>query len=312
MQKWAGYLLDRLLAKRDINIPEERSRVGMLEGWVSISGNLLLAVAKTVYGLLTGSISLLADAAHTASDISSSLVILIGFKISARKPDREHPYGHGRIEYLAGLVIAIFLIAAGLSFAYTALIRLLSGAVIHPSWPAVAVTAFSIFYKNFMYHFSQLLGKRISSVAVQGSAWHHRSDALSSVAVLAALAGGYFGLAALDAVIGFLVAGLVVFTGASIARNSVSRILGTAPSQALQEGVIDCARQIEGVIDAHDLELHDYGFLKSVTLHIEVDGSLNLADAHEIAYRVEQLISVSFNCSTVVHLDPCQAGKAAG
>jgi cation diffusion facilitator family transporter len=312
MKQLAGCLVNKLLAKRNTDIPAERARAGALEGWISLFGNLILALAKFLFGLLTGSIALLADAAHTASDISSSLVILFSFKISASKPDREHPFGHGRIEYLAGLAIAVLLILAGISFAYTAFLRFMEGAAVHPSLPALSVIVFSILFKNLMYHFSLQLGKRIDSDAVRGSAWHHLSDSLSSVAVLVALAGSYIGLEVLDAVFGFAVAVLVVYTGVKIGRKSVNRILGAAPCKAVQKEMINCALAVEGVISAHDLEIHDYGFQKSVTLHIEVDGELNLVDAHTIAYRVERVISGSFNCSTVVHLDPCIAGDTAG
>lgn len=312
MKRLAGFILNRLIAGRDINVAEERARLGLIEGWTGMLGNLLLSLAKLSLGLLIGSVSLMADAAHTASDISSDVVILVSFKLSGKKPDRLHPFGHGRVEYLAGLAIAVLLIAAGLSFVFTAVDRIAAGTEIQRSIPALALTLFSIFFKQMMYYFSLQLGQKIDSEAILGNAWHHRSDALSSVAVLLALAGSYLGFHFLDAVFGLAVAGVVIYTGVGLAGKAVNRILGTGPNPEVKEAMLRCAREVEGVKDVHDLEVHDYGATKSATLHIEVEGSLSVAQAHEIADRVEQQVGRSFHCRTVVHLDPSPAKNESG
>lgn len=292
--------------------PEERSRIGALEGWFSITGNLLLAVMKGLAGLMTGSVALLADAVHTASDISSSLAVLIGFRLARKKPDREHPFGHGRVEYFTGLFIGIMLIGAGLAFVYSAFDRLKTGAYMEPGTFAVLVVLLSILLKEFMFHFSYQLGKLIDSDALIGDAWHHRSDALSSGAVLIALGGSYFALDWLDSVVAVAVSVFVIYAGLQIARNSCNRLLGTAPSREMKEGVINCALETKGVISAHDLEVHDYGHIKSVILHIEVEGTLSVIKAHGIATKVEDKISKKFSCSAVVHLDPVENKSSRG
>ncbi len=304
MKHLAEILTKKLTAEKDLRNPEERYRVGMIESWVSIIGNIVLSVLKAVFGLLTNSIALIADAVHSASDIFSSLVVLAGFSLARRKPDQEHPHGHGRVEYLAGLAIALMLLGAGLAFIYSSYTRLVQGIYATPSIAAIITVVVSILVKEFMYYFSDKLGKTISSDALAGDAWHHRTDSLSSVLVLIALTGGYLGLPTLDAYFGFAVSAFIIYAGVKLALQSCSSLLGKAPEAELQKDVTDCAMEVGGVIDAHDLEIHDYGSWKVITVHISVKGSISLDEAHTIAHRVENRISSCFHCDTVVHIDP--------
>lgn len=304
MRYLAKIMTHKITKGRDLLKPDERFRVGLIESWVSIAANVLLTILKIVFGLLTNSIALFADAAHSASDIFSSLIVLIGFSLARRKPDPEHPHGHGRSEYLAGLAIAIMLIGAGAAFAYSSYNRLVEGAFARTSVPAIIAIIFAILVKEFLYFFSDRLGKLIDSEALAGDAWHHRTDSLSSVLVLVALIGAYFGFPSLDAYLGFGVALFVIYAGIKIARDSCSRLIGAAPSEDMKKGVTECALNVDGVIQTHDLEIHDYGSRKVVTIHIEVNGSLSLDEAHRIADQVEDRISDCYHCSTVVHLDP--------
>ncbi len=297
-------LADRVVLNRNLLKPSERHRVAVVESWTSIVGNIFLALLKALFGLLTNSIALIADAVHSASDMLSSLVVLIGFALARRTPDREHPHGHGRTEYLAGLVIAFMLMGAGAAFIYSAYSRLTEGVFARPGIAAIIAMVMAILVKEFLYYFSARLGLLINSETLRGDAWHHRTDSMSSMLVLIALVGGYLGYPTLDAYLAFAVALFIIYAGYKIARQSCSRLLGTAPARELQEDVIACAGEVDGVLDAHDLEIHDYGSFKVVTLHIGVNGELSLDEAHGIAHRVEDHISACFFCDTVVHLDP--------
>jgi cation diffusion facilitator family transporter len=172
------------------------------------------------------------------------------------------------------------------------------------SIPAIAAVILAILVKEFMFYFSDRLSKLIDSEALAGDAWHHRSDSLSSVLVLIALIGSYMGMPALDAYFGFAVSAFIIYAGYKIASQSCSRLLGKAPDKELQEGVVSCASEVEGVIGTHDLEIHDYGSWKVVTMHIVVNGSMSLKEAHEIAHLVEDRVSTCYHCNTIVHLDP--------
>ncbi len=312
MKNYAGRLAEKITENLDLRNPSERSRVGMFGSWIGLAGNIFLTLLKLVFGLLTNSLALIADAAHSASDIFSSLVVLIGFHVAGKKADSEHPHGHGRTEYLVGLIIGLMLIGAGGAFIYSAYNRLAGDFFASPSLAAITAVIAAIIIKEFMYYFSARLGRLIDSDTLEGDAWHHRSDSLSSILVLVALIGGYFGLYALDAFFGIAIALFIAYTGIKILRNSCSRLLGAAPADELQEEVVDCAREIEGVIDAHRLEVHDYGSWKVITIHIEVNGNLNLDEAHEIAHKVEEHISSRCHCSTIVHLDPAEDSPAPG
>lgn len=304
MRPVASLLIKIFTSGRNLHEPGERYRVAMIQSWFSIAGNLFISLLKLVFGLLANSIAMLADAVHSVTDISSSLVVMIGFKMAARRPDHEHPYGHGRAEYLAGLAIAVLLITTGVGFAWGSYSRLVSNVIIRPNFITFIVIVTTILFKEIMYYLSADLGKLIKSEALTGDAWHHRSDTLSSILVLIALVGGVFEIYTLDAYLGFAIAAFIIFAGVKIARNSCSCLLGTAPQKELHNEIISCTSLVEGVIGAHDLQIHDYGSWKEVTLHIEVSNNLNLGQAHQIAHQVEDLISKNFFCNTVVHLDP--------
>ncbi len=304
MQKPAGLLLNRLTAGRDLSKPRERTRIAIIEGWLSIISNLLMFIIKFLTGLISGSLTLMADAIHTASDVSSSIILLIGFKVSSKGPDREHPFGHGRVEYLTTLAIAIILTGIGLSFAYASYSRLLAGTSMSPSIPAILVALISIIGKEFLHSFSWKAGQAIESEALLADAWHHRSDSLSSLLVVIAVGGAYLNLGLLDTVLGFVISGFLIYTGFDIARKSCHNLLGPAPAEKTKNEIMDSTLVIKGVLDAHDLTVHDYGIRKSVTIHIEVDGELSLNEAHEIAHTVEHILHNKHNCSAVVHLDP--------
>ncbi|MFO7952218.1 MAG: cation diffusion facilitator family transporter [Bacillota bacterium] len=304
MKFLATNLAQKIIANRDLYKPAERHRVGLIVSWTSIGSNLFLTLLKVVFGLLTNSIALIADAVHSISDILSSLVVFLGFSLAKKKPDREHPHGHGRTEYLAGLVIALMLIGLSGTLIHNAYTRYFENVLFTPSVPAIIAIITVILIKEFLYFFSTHLGNLIKSDTIAGDAWHHRSDSLSSALALVALIGGYFGLYQLDAIFGFAIALLILYVGLKIARNSSSRLLGAAPNKELEEKVVNSAKEVEGVINAHNLEIHDYGSWKVITMHIEVSGNLSLDKAHQMAHQVEDHISKECHCETIVHLDP--------
>lgn len=312
MKHFASLLVETIIRNRDLRRPAERRRIGIIESWVSLLGNTVLALFKLFFGLLTNSLALIADAVHSASDIFTSLVVLIGFIIAGKKADSEHPHGHGRTEYLAGLIIGLMLAGAGGSFIYSAYGRLSENIIANPSLASMIMVVVVIILKELMYHFSACLGRLIDSDTLEGDAWHHRSDALSSGLVLVALLGGYFGFYALDALFGIAIALFIIYTGFKIMHRSYSKLLGAAPNNELQQGVVKCARQIKGVIDAHRLEVHDYGSWKVITIHIEVNGHLSLDEAHGIAHQVENHVSSKYHCNTIVHLDPAEELSSQG
>ena len=221
-------------ATRDID-DEARARqiTGFLEAWVSIIGNVLLFAVKFALGVAIGSISLMADAFHTLSDVLTSVVVLIGFKAAGRAPDEEHPFGHGRIENIATLVIAILLVVVGVDFLAQSARKLIRPMPVAGTIPIAAILLLSGAVKELMASFSIWLGRRIDSKALVADAWHHRSDAVASVLVALAIVGALFRLYWLDGLFGVGVSLLIIYTGFDVGRSAANPLLGLSPGAGL-------------------------------------------------------------------------------
>lgn len=282
--------------------PEYRKRVAYLEAWISIIGNIFLAVIKMVFGLMLNSISMLADAVHTASDVLTSLVVIIGFKMSSIPADQRHPYGHGRIEFIATLIIALMLLAVGVKFGYDSYQRYLANTPVRGSLLIAAFMVAAALVKELMSRISIELGNRIKSSALIADAWHHRTDAIASFLVAVAILASKYGYYRVDAVLGMAVSILIIWTGIEIFLDSSSKIIGEADEEQL-ERINELAYTVPGVMSTHDIAVHDYGAYKVISLHIEVDGSLPLVKAHDIAEKVEDIINGDLYAMTTVHLD---------
>lgn len=304
--KTSDYLIVRTLKdvepEANITAPEKRQKIAYLEASVSIIINIILAIIKAVFGLMLNSISLIADAVHTASDVLTSAVVILGFKLSAIPADDQHPHGHGRIEFIATLIISLMLIGVGIKFGIDSYHRFLENTPVKGSYLAVAIMIAAALIKEWMSRFSIDLGKRISSPALIADAWHHRTDAIASLLVAVAILASQFGYYRADAVLGFAVCALIIWTGLEIFRDSTSKIIGESDASQI-ERVDELARGILGVKSTHNIAVHDYGANKIISLHIEVDGYMSLYHAHHIADQVENIIGRELYAETTVHLD---------
>jgi cation diffusion facilitator family transporter len=286
-----------------IDNPAHRKKIAYLEAWFSIIGNLLLAAIKGMLGVMVNSISLIADAVHTASDVLTSIVVIAGFKLAALPADSEHPHGHGRIEFIATLIISLLLAAIGVKFGLDSYKRLIDNTPVAGSYFVVIVMLLAGLFKELMSRFSIDLGNRISSSTLIADAWHHRTDAIASILVAVAILASKFGYYRVDAILGFCVSGLIIGTGIEIFRDSCSKLIGETDPGQVQE-INRLALAIPGVIATHDVSVHDYGANKVVIVHIEVDQELPLVKAHDIAEQVQENINQKlYASSTTVHVD---------
>jgi len=283
---------------------DARAKCGVFQGIVSIIGNIILAVLKLIFGLMTNSIALLADAFHTGSDILTSAVVLVGFKLAKKPADIEHPYGHGRIEPIATLIISLLLIWAGIEFAHASYDRLHDPPGVEWNAAAFGLMLLSTGVKEWMARFALALGKRIKSDMLKADAWHHRSDAAASAFVAISLGATFFGYQKVDSVFGFLVAILIIYTGFNLLRSMVDVLVGKAPSQDLIDRIVKTGLSVEGVEQVHDINVHDYGHQKVVSLHVVISGDTETSRSHHLAELVEKSIGESLNASAVVHVDP--------
>ena len=250
--------------KKDENLksPEVRAKYAYLEAYVSIVGNTILFVFKLFLGLLINSIGLITDSFHTLSDSASSIVIIFGFKASKKEPDAEHPFGHGRFEYITTLIIAVLLFIAALQFIWQSLIRIIDMVEIIAE-DYVLFIGFAVILtavvKEAMARFSIRLGKKIESPALMADAWHHRTDALSSVAVGIGIIGSYYGASILDPIFGFVVSILIIYTAFTLFKYSSDTLVGRSPDKDIMDKIKNAAGSIDGVCGVHEITVHDYG-----------------------------------------------------
>ncbi len=291
----------------DANDPVVRAKYGYLEGTVSIVGNALLFVIKFILGLFLNSIALIADSIHTLSDVATSAVVIFGFKVSKKPSDKEHPFGHGRAEYIATLIIAILLVVTGLGFIEQSIDRIINAVQITNldyAIPVGIVLIISAFLKEWMARFSFAIGKKINSDILVADAWHHRSDALASVAIGISLIGSYYGYMILDPIFGVIVSLIIIYVGILLGKTSSNYLIGQAPDKELIETIKEIAKSVNGVKDVHSISVHDYGNSKVITLHAEVDNNLTMDEAHVIADELENKVMEKTSHSTIIHVEP--------
>jgi len=296
----------RVVRQRAENQPEAvlRSRLILLEGYVSIVLNAILAVVKGAIGWLSGSIALLADAVHTLADCITSIVLVVGAYISRMPADREHPFGHGRVEHIVTIVIGMLLGVAAFEFGLESASRILNPAAVDaPNWALIAVAG-TVLIKLWNSFFAKALAAETGSQAVEADFWHHMTDVWATLLALIGMLSGRFGLHALDGWMGLGVSAILFWVAWKIIRGASDPLMGLAPTQDELDEVRKLAMSVPEVRDIHDVVMHRYGELKLISLHAEVSAALTAWQAHNVAERVQQEVSQGRHGSVTVHVDP--------
>lgn len=285
---------------------EKRSIYGMVCGFVGIFFNIILFVGKLLAGIITSSISITADALNNLSDAGSSIVTLAGFKLAAQKPDSKHPYGHGRIEYLAGLAVAAVILIMGFE-----LFRDSIGKVLHPqdtefSYVVIFILLASILVKCYMAYYNYSIGKEIDSAAVRAAAMDSMSDCIATGAVLVTTVLNHLYSWQLDGYCGILVSLFIMYSGIQAARDSVDPLLGIEPDEEFLQQIEDISLSFdENIVGIHDLMVHDYGpGRKIISLHAEVPADSNMIQIHDVIDNLEKKLSKDLGCMATIHMDP--------
>lgn len=292
----------------DIEKQDRERADGMKVTWVGLGVNLALVGLKFYGGVAGKSQALVADAVHSLSDLFSDVIVLLGLKWGRKEADEDHPYGHGRIETIASAFVGIFLLAAGIGIAWNAIESIYSHRVAQPSSIALVMAGLSIFAKEWMYWYTVKVGRRIRSAALIGNAWHHRSDALSSVAVFIGLAVSQINpdwhLA--DAIAALLVSIFILRVGGKLIWQAFRELADTAPEEKILAELLRRAEAVDGVLQVHDLKARHMGAQLMVEMHVVVDGAMTVFDGHEIAreVRLRLLEDVEEVSEVFVHLDP--------
>jgi len=290
-----------------------RGRAGQRVTWVGAVANTLLIVLKFIAGILGHSQALIADAVHTVSDLFTDAIVLLGLRIGGKAPDEGHQFGHARIETLASTIVGLALIATALYLGIDAALNIYRHTEYHPTKLALIGAGVSIALKEALYHYTVRVGRRIKSQLIIANAWHHRSDALSSVAVLLGVTGTLINPSwhILDSFAALLVSFFIVKVGLDILRNSLREFTDTAPPPEILDRISHCTRNVGGVLDMHDLRVRTSGGLYQMETHIVVDGQLTVAEGHRIAKAVESCLAeeVEDLDRVIVHVDPVPEEK---
>lgn len=291
--------------------PETRSRVGVLSGIVGVICNLLLFGLKITVGTISGSVSITADAMNNLSDASSAIVTLVGFRLSAMPADENHPYGHARFEYLSGLAVSAIIVVIGFELARTSIVKILNPSPVSFSTAVLVVLLASILVKLWLSFFNTALGKKIQSSTLMATAADSRNDALSTAAVLIAALVEVFTSWQIDGVMGLLVAAFILYSGISLAKETISPLLGEAASPELREDIVAEIRSESRVLGFHDLMVHDYGpGQRFASIHVEMDQKEDPLQCHELIDDIERRCYEKHNVHLVIHYDPVITGNA--
>jgi cation diffusion facilitator family transporter len=269
MKKFTQWIAAKTIKDhQSVNDLKVRARYGALEGWASIVINLLLFVVKIVLGFSIKSVSLIADAVHTLADSGTSAVVIIGFKIARKPSDKEHPFGHGRMESIAALVVSVLLFMAGVELVEKSIRAIVKPhSSIAPTGVILVIFA-TIVIKELMSRFSYQLGEIIDSQALKADALHHRSDVIATALVVVALIATRFGYNNIDGMMGVGVSLIIFYSAFSIAKEAVNPLLGEAPSKEAIKEIETLAKAHEGVLGVHDVIFHKYGQTSIISLHI--------------------------------------------
>ena len=281
-----------------------RTKIGVFQGWISVLVNSILFILKLVIGVMVGAVSVIADAVHTLSDVVSSIVVIWGFKQAEKPADVEHPYGHGRAEYIATLIIAILLCVAGIEFIEASIDRIQNPEQVVAKWWMILILMVTIILKEITARYAEFLSKKIASGTLHADAWHHRIDALSSLLVVGALIAGKYGYPSSDGWAGLGVALFLIYTGFIIAKDAVDDLIGKPPTSEEVEVIRQIVMSVDGVLGAHDIIIHSYGHDKFASVHVEIDADETTAVAHDISEEVEDKLEKAIGVEPTVHLDP--------
>lgn len=300
-------LLSRLFISNYKNYEdvEVRRKYGILGSIVGIFLNIILFGFKYFAGIVSGSVAITADAFNNLSDAGSSVITLVGFKFTGMKPDKEHPFGHGRVEYVSGLIVSLAIILMGFELFMTSVNKIIKPENVDTSIVSFVILAVSIVVKVYMAFYNRNIGKKIKSSAMKATATDSLSDSAATFVVFLSMVVMKFTGYNIDGYAGAAVAVFILFAGYSAAKDTISPLLGTKPDKELVNTIEEIIMSHEGILGVHDLIVHDYGPGRMiVSLHAEVSGDGNIYEIHDLIDHIENDLNERFNCECVIHMDP--------
>lgn len=300
--------LTRLFIKNsgDTSNPEVRTAYGNLAGIIGVVLNLCLFLAKLGAGIISASVSVIADAFNNLSDAGSSVVTFIGFKLAHKPADREHPFGHGRYEYVAGLGISVVILLVGFELVINSVQKIFNPeAGTKFSIISLVILILSVCVKGWMYFFNKILSNKINSKTLKAASLDALTDCIATSVVIIGLVISYLWGVNIDGYLGAAVAIFILFTGVNAMRESVSPLIGNPPDDDMVSEIRDTVLSEKEIVGVHDLIVHDYGAGRCIiSLHAEISDKRNLVEAHDIIDRTEKILEQKFRCMATLHIDP--------
>jgi len=296
-----------IFIKNSSNVKDEKVRnsYGVFGGIVGILINFILFVIKFSVGLIVSSIAVMADAFNNLSDAASSLVTILGFKLSNKPADREHPFGHGRIEYLSALIVAFMVMLVGVQFIKSSFERIINPTPVTFELAPFILLFVSIFLKVLLSRFNKFIGEKINSAALKASSIDALGDVFTSTCVVISFLAANFTTFPVDGYIGMVVALFIVYSGFSLVKDTISPLLGEAPDPELVNSIKEMVLSYDNILGAHDLIVHNYGPGKCMaSIHAEIPSDISVVTIHEIIDKAEREISTSLKIYLVIHIDP--------
>lgn len=300
-------LLARFFIKdyKSVKLPKVRQGYGIISGLSGIAFNILLFISKFCAGIISGSISITGDAFNNLSDAASSIVTLVGFKLSGEEADEEHPFGHGRVEYISGLIVSLFIIIMGFELCQSSIKKIFSPSDVEFSAVIAVILVISIVIKLIMFQGNLQASKLIESAALRSTALDSISDVFTTSIVLLSNVFAYFTGINVDGYFGVVVAFFIVKTGFDAARDTISPLLGEPPSREFIDDVKRTVLSHKEILGVHDIMVHNYGPSRIImSLHVEVPAEMGLITIHDIIDDIENELRQEYHCTAVIHMDP--------
>lgn len=299
-------LLIKLFIKdKNTENPETRAKYGILSSVTGIIVNILLSAVKLIIGIFANSISIISDALNNVTDAGSSIVTMIGFKVSQKKIDKDHPWGHGRMEYITAFIVDILIVLVGVELFKSSFDKIIQPTLPDINTVTIVILVIAVLTKLWLFLFYNKIAKTIDSAAIKGNAYDSISDSISTfVVLLSAIVAKIFGIS-IDGYASILVSIFILFTGFKALKETIDLLLGMKPDTEFVEKLEEFTKKYEMISGIHDIMVHDYGpGRKIVSFHAEVPANCDICKAHDVIDQMEQDIYDEFNCITTIHMDP--------
>ena len=300
-------LINLFIKDKNVKDTKVRTKYGTLSSITGIIVNFILSIVKVVIGIISNSMSIISDGLNNLTDAGSSVITMIGFKMSQKKVDHDHPWGHGRMEYISAFIVDILIVLVGIELFKSSVDKIINPTMPDISAVTITILVIAIIAKLWLFVFYNKIAKIINSEAIKGNAYDSISDVISTFVVLLSAIVAKFANISIDGYVSILVSIFILFTGFKALKETVDILLGTKPDPELVEGIEEFTKKYDMIVGIHDMMIHDYGpGRKIVSFHAEIPANSDICMAHDVIDQMEQDIYDEFNCITTIHMDPIE------